>query len=533
MTVANPSSLIPREPDAWRQALVDPGMLYPAFEEATPDLGEWTQERLRSVARDLFADSRLVVVSNREPYTHQPDPAKPSGLTWRRPAGGLVSGLDPVMQAVEGGLWVAQGTGEADSLSVDASGRVAVPPDHPSYMLKRIWLKPDEVAGYYEGFSNQGLWPLCHVVFLRPRFTPRDWRQYQQVNRRFAEAVLEEVGDQSAYVWVQDYHLCLVPRYLREARPDLTTGIFWHIPWPNPEIYRTCPFGAELLEGMLAADVIGFHIRYHGANFFATVEQTLEARLDRERWEVIRSGHRTRIVDIPISVDFEEEEATAQSSETAQWMEEFRRTFDLDRYEHVLLGLDRFDYTKGIPERLMAVDLLLQEHPEYKGKLVFLQVGEISRIQIAHYQALNAEVEHLAQEINDRHRTPDWAPVVLWRNPVDRPDLMALFRLANVCVVSSLHDGMNLVAKEYVASRFDERGVLVLSRFTGAARELPEALLINPYDASDIAHRLHEALQMSELHQRERMRRMRRTVRRNNIYAWAGRFLREMVLGGV
>ena len=513
--------------------MVDLGTLYPSFSEDPAELGQWSQERLRSVARDLFSDAPLVVVSNREPYVHQPDPDKPDGLTWRRPAGGLVSALDPVLRAVEGGLWVAQGTGDADRLSADATGRVAVPPDNPTYTLKRIWLEPGEVEGYYEGFSNEGLWPLCHVVFLRPRFTLRDWQQYQRVNRRFAEAVLQEVGDGPAYVWVQDYHLCLVPRYLREARPDLTTGIFWHIPWPNPEIFRTCPFGAELLEGLLSADLIGFHIRYHGANFLATVEQTLEARLDRERWEVIRSGHVTRVVDIPISVDFEEEEATAKSPQAAQWMDEFRRTFDLDRFDHVLLGLDRFDYTKGIPERLMAVDLLLQEHPEYKERLIFLQVGEVSRIQIAHYQALNAEVEQLAQEINDRHRTVDWAPIVLWRHPVDRPDLMALFRLAGVCVVSSLHDGMNLVAKEYVASRFDEHGVLVLSRFTGAARELPEALLINPYDIRDIAQKLHQGLQMSDLEKRERMRRMRSTVRRNNIYAWAGRFLREMVLGGV
>ena len=506
--------------------------MFPAYPAATPDLGEWTQERLRLVARDLFSDAPLVVVSNREPYAHQPDRDNPDGLTWRRPAGGLVSGLDPVMQAVEGGVWVAQGAGEADRLGADAAGRVAVPPDNPSYTLKRIWLEPGEVAGYYEGFSNQGLWPLCHVVFLRPRFTARDWEQYQQVNKRFAEAVLEEVGDRPAYVWVQDYHLCLVPQYLREARPDLTTGIFWHIPWPNPEIFRTCPFGVQLLEGLLSADLIGFHIRYHGANFLATVEQTLEARLDRERWQVVRSGHATRVVDIPISVDFEEEEATAQSPQAAQWMEEFRRTFQLERFDHVLLGLDRFDYTKGIPERLMAMDQLLQERPEYKERLIFLQVGEVSRIQIAHYQALNAEVEHLAQEINDRHRTADWAPVVLWRNPVDRPDLMALFQLADVCVVSSLHDGMNLVAKEYIASRVDESGVLVLSRFTGAARELPEALLINPYDVNDMARKLDQALQMSEPEKRGRMRSMRNTVRRNNIYAWAGRFLREMVRGG-
>ena len=491
-------------------------------------IGQWTQERLRSVAQELFVDAPLVVLSNREPYLHHLKDKGKSDLTWRRPPGGLVSALDPVMQAIEGGLWVAQGTGEGDHLSVDDSGRVAVPPDNPAYTLKRIWLDQAEIEGFYEGFSNEGLWPLCHVVFHRPRFTPSNWAHYQQVNQRFADAVLEEIEGKSAFVWVQDYHLCLVPLYLRQARPDLTIGISWHIPWPNPEIFRTCPYGVQLLEGLLAADVIGFHIRYHCNNFLATVEQELETRLDRERSRVVRLGHETRIVDIPISVDTDEEEEVARSQETADQMEHFQVLFELERYDHVLLGLDRFDYTKGIPERLTALDHLLQDHPEYKEQLVFLQVGEVSRMQIPHYQALNLEVEQLAQEINDRHRTAEWEPIILWRNPIERADLMALYQLADVCVVSSLHDGMNLVAKEYIASRVDETGVLVLSRFTGAARELPDALLINPYDAEDFAKKLDQAIQMPEAQKSERMRRMRRVVRQNNIYAWAGRFLQEM-----
>ena len=499
--------------------------------EATPH-GQWTQERLRSVARELFADAPLVIVSNREPYLHHLDEENQNDLTWRRPPGGLVSSLDPVMQAIEGGLWVAQGTGEGDRLSVDASGRVPVPPDNPTYTLKRIWLEQAEIEGYYDGFANEGLWPLCHVVFHRPRFQASDWEHYQKVNQRFADAILEEIDGKSAFVWVQDYHLCLVPHYLRQARPDLTIGISWHIPWPNPEIFRTCPYGVQLLEGLLAADVISFHIRYHGNNFLATVEQELEARLDRERSRVVRLGHETRIVDIPISVDVDEEEEVARSQEAADQMEHFRALFSLEHYDHVLLGLDRFDYTKGIPERLTAVDRLLQDHPEYKERLVFLQVGEVSRMQISHYQELNLEVEQLAQEINDRHGTVDWVPIILWRGPIERADLMALYQLADVCVVSSLHDGMNLVAKEYIASRVDESGVLVLSRFTGAARELTDALLINPYGADDFAKKLDQAIQMPEAQKTDRMRRMRRVVRQNNIYAWAGRFLQEMARAG-
>jgi alpha,alpha-trehalose-phosphate synthase [UDP-forming] len=507
---------------------------YPGQPVEATQHGQWTQTRLRSVARELFVDAPLVVVSNREPYLHHLDEENQNELTWRRPPGGLVSALDPVMQAIEGGLWVAQGTGEGDRLSVDASGRVPVPPDNPAYTLKRIWLEQAEIEGYYDGFANEGLWPLCHVVFHRPRFKASDWEHYQKVNRRFADAILEEIDGKSAFVWVQDYHLCLVPHYLRQARPDLTIGISWHIPWPNPEIFRTCPYGVQLLEGLLAADVISFHIRYHGNNFLATVERELEARLDREHSRVVRLGHETRIIDIPISVDVEEEEEVARSQEAADQMEYFQVLFSLERYDHVLLGLDRFDYTKGIPERLIAVDRLLQDHPEYKEKLVFLQVGEVSRMQISHYQELNLEVEQLTQEINDRHGTADWVPIILWRDPIERADLMALYQLADVCVVSSLHDGMNLVAKEYIASRVDESGVLVLSRFTGAARELPDALLINPYDADDFAKKLDQAIQMPETQKTDRMRRMRRVVRQNNIYAWAGRFLQEMArTGGV
>ena len=512
--------------------MLDTNSGYPDQPTDATLLGQWTQERLSGVAKELFVDAPLVVVSNREPYLHHLSGKTKGELTWRRPPGGLVSALDPVMQAIKGGLWVAQGVGEGDRISVDPSGRVPVPPDKPAYTLKRIWLQQQEIEGFYDRFANEGLWPLCHVVFHRPRFQASDWEHYQKVNKRFADAILEEIDGNPAFVWVQDYHLCLVPYYLREIRPDLTIGISWHIPWPNPEIFRTCPYGSQLLEGLLAADIIGFHIRYHCNNFMATVEQELEARLDREHSRVVRLGHETRVLDVPISVDSEEEEEVARSQEAAAQMEYFQVLFNLERYDHVLLGLDRFDYTKGIPERLIAIDKLLQDHPEYKEKLVFLQVGEVSRMQIPHYQELNLEVERLTQEINDRHGTAHWLPIIIWRNPIERADLMALYQLADVCVVSSLHDGMNLVAKEYIASRVDESGVLVLSRFTGAARELPDALLINPYDADDFASKLDQAIQMPDAQKSDRMRRMRRVVRQNNIYAWAGRFLQEMARVG-
>jgi len=485
----------------------------------------WTREQLQATVKERFQDTLLVVVSNREPYIHT---FGEDGVTWRRPASGIVTALDPVMHAVDNGLWVALASGSADRQTADARGCLGVPPDDPSYTLKRVWLPKDILEGYYYGFANEALWPLSHLVYRRPTFRTRDWECYQQANRAFAKAILEEVEGKRAFIWIQDYHFCLLGQYLHEARPDITTGFFWHIPWPNPEIFRICPMKHELLKGLLANDLVGFHIRYHRDNFLATVDMEIECRIDREHIAVVRRGHRTRVRAFPISVDFEAISRDAMSAKVEAIMAEMRDSVALRGSRHIFLGVDRFDYTKGIVERLRAFDRFLEMHPEHKGEIVFLQAGEASRTHIEEYRRLNEEVDALVEEINWKHGTDTWTPVSLLRRSLSYEEVLALYRLASVLVVSSLHDGMNLVSKEFVAARSDLRGVLVISRFTGAARELSDAVSVNPYHTDDFAVQLAKALAMPKSEQARRLTRLRQVVQENNIYTWAASFLAEL-----
>ncbi len=481
----------------------------------------WTDTLLQETAREKLGDFRLVVVSNREPYMHVYAGER---VVCERPASGMASALDPVLRAC-GGLWVAHGGGAADRLTVDAHDRVPVPPENPRYTLKRVWLTKEEEAGYYYGFANEALWPLCHVVFTRPRFDLADWTSYRRVNEKFAQAVLAEIQDEPAVVWIQDYHFALLPRLLKEARPDLLVAQFWHIPWPNPEAFRICPWKHEILWGLLANDLLGFHIRYHCDNFLATVDRELEVRVDRERLSVFHhNGIETLVRPFPISTDFAGLSFQVESVEVRQEARRLQSSYQLHG-RRICLGLDRLDYTKGIPERLRAVDRLLSKYPEYCKKIVFIQAGPESRVPIKRYKELSEEIAGLVEEINWRHGSEDWTPVLLLRQHLPLPQVLALYHLAEVCVVSALHDGMNLVAKEYIAAANDGNGVLVLSRFTGAARELNQALLINPYDTETFADTLAAALAMDVEERNSRMRALRDIVEKNNIYRWAGKIL--------
>lgn len=479
----------------------------------------WDKSRLTALLRRRLGEARLVVVSNREPYVHTLEDGQVRCL---RPASGLVTALDPVLRA-SGGLWVAHGGGSADQKVVDAEGKVAVPPEVPRYTLKRVWLTEEEEAGYYDGLANEALWPLCHIAYVRPVFREADWRHYVEVNRLFARAVLEEL-DGDACVWVQDYHLGLLPRLLKEACPEARVGHFWHIPWPTPEVFRLAPWQRELLEGLLGADVLGFHIRYHCDNFLDTVARELEAKVDRETSTVIYRGHATRVRPFPISVDFERISGEAEGPAVREEMERLRHRYGL-HHELIGLGLDRIDYTKGIPERLAAVERFLETFPEYKKRFIFCQAGVPSRTRIARYRALGMRIQRMAREINRRHGSAEWQPICLIREHLSPTQILALYRMAHCLLVSSLHDGMNLVAKEYIAARSDGGGALLLSRFTGAARELHEALQINPYDVEGTARRLRDALEMPPEERRLRMERLRLTVREQNIYRWAGTML--------
>jgi alpha,alpha-trehalose-phosphate synthase [UDP-forming] len=479
----------------------------------------WTRKGLQELIQRDLPNVRLIAVSNREPYIHR---KTVTGIECFQPASGLTVALDPIMRAT-GGTWIAHASGDADRMAVNSRHRVAVPPENPAYTLRRVWLDRETEERYYYGLANEGLWPLCHIAFHRPTFRRADWESYREANRIFAEAVLEEADGGPALVFIQDYHFALLPRMLKEQNPNLTIAQFWHIPWPNRETFRAFPWKEELLDGLLGNDLLGFHVRYHCANFLETVDRGLEAMVDMERYDVWRGQKLTQVRAFPISIDFERHDQEARSRSVESHMERWRET--LGDYRYLGVGIDRADYTKGIPDRLRAIDRLLESSPEYREKLVFLQVAVPSRTQIGDYQRLNDELIALADEINERWATDSWRPIVLCNRHVPQRELMALHRLSDFCLVTSLHDGMNLVAKEYVASRHDEDGALILSHFTGAARELTSALLVNPFSVDEIAEAIHRALWMPRVERHERMRHMRRAVRENNVYSWAAQLM--------
>lgn len=484
----------------------------------------WTKEALLELIDAKLSDYRFILVSNREPYVHRYSEGE---IECEQPASGLTVALEPIMCAC-GGTWIAHGSGDADRKAVDSNDHVLVPPEAPRFTLRRLWLTKEQETRYYYGLANQGLWPLCHIVFTRPVFNPEDWQVYREVNEMFARAVLEEAGDAPTLVFVQDYHFALLPQLLKEKNPNLIVAQFWHIPWPNPEVFRGFPWKEELLGGLLGNDLLGFHLRSHCQNFLDTVDRTIEAKADRERFEITRGGRATSIRPFPISIDFEDQVATAQSPLTEQEMARWRRQLGL-REEYVGIGIDRIDYTKGICERLRALDRFLAKRPDYRERLVFVQVGVPSRIRIRQYKALEEEIEDLVEEINWKWAAGSWRPVVFIKGNLDRFRLAALHRLADFCIVSSLHDGMNLVAKEYVASRFDEDGVLILSDFAGASRELTDALVVNPFHEEELAEAIRQALEMPEEQRRRRMQKTRTVVAENNVYRWAGKIISALL----
>ncbi len=490
------------------------------------EVGEavWTAERLRLHVRNHFRNKPIFAVSNREPYIHV---HKNGGIECLVPASGLVTSLEPILRACDG-TWVASGAGNADRQMVDNKDRLRVPPDDPHYTLRRVWLSKEEEKGYYLGFANEGLWPLCHIAHTRPTFREADWRQYRTVNQKFATALLEEMeGTQEPAVLIHDYHFTLLPRMVKEKRPDARVAIFWHIPWPNAEAFGICPWQRELLDGLLGADLAGFHIQNHCNNFLETVDRTLECRIEWDRFAVNRRGHFTLVRPFPISVVFNNETAHSQNQATPPDAQEL---FGELSAEGTLMGVgvDRMDYTKGIVERFRGIERFLEKCPEYQGKFSFVQIGAPSRTDIQQYRDLVEEIESEANRINSRFQKGAWKPIILLKRHHSHQEIVRYYQAADLCLVTSLHDGMNLVAKEFVATRSDGQGVLILSRFTGACRELRDALIVNPYDTEQLAEAIRFALTMDLEEKRLRMQRMRRVVREHNVYRWAASLVSEL-----
>jgi trehalose 6-phosphate synthase len=485
---------------------------------------EWNPDRLRHLLRTHLSGDQVIVVSNREPYIHE---SGPDGIIVKRPASGLVTAVEPVMRACSG-TWIAHGSGSADREVVDRRDRVRVPPGADDYVLRRVWLTEEEEQGYYYGFANEGLWPLCHVAHVRPVFRESDWQRYREVNQRFADAVVAEARSEDPVVLVQDYHFALLPAMVRARLPRATILTFWHIPWPNPESFGICPWRREILQGMLGSTILGFHTRFHCKNFIETVDRYLEARIEHEHSTITFHDEDTLVESYPISIEWPSPRDQSAWPAVQTCREQVMQRLGLRPGTKIALGVDRFDYTKGILERLHAVERLLEKHPQWIGRFVFVQVAAPTRSQLEEYQAFQQRIHTVAQRINQRFgRAGDQPPVMLLAQHHDHGQLMEMYRAADVCVVTSLHDGMNLVCKEFVASRDDQQGVLLLSRFAGAARELSEALIVNPYHVEETADALHRALTMPEAEQRERMASLRMTVREYNVYRWAGRMLAD------
>jgi trehalose-6-phosphate synthase len=483
----------------------------------------WTKDNLKEIVKEKIGKHKFIVVSNREPYVHI---YAEEGIRCMTPASGMAMALDPVMRAC-GGTWIAHGSGEADREVVDTKDCIHVPPENPSFTLRRVWLTKEEEDKFYYGYSNEGLWPLCHIVHVRPIFREGDWEIYKRVNEKFADAILDEIGEDKGFVFIQDYHFALLSKMIKERRPDIIVAQFWHIPWPNPESFRVCPQAEELLRGLLGNDIIGFHLLYHGVNFLNSVDLFLEVRVDRERQSVFKGGRETLVRAFPISIDFEKIDNLAKDRSIEQRAAVLKTDFRIQG-RFLGIGIDRMDYTKGIVERFNAIDRFLEKNPEYVDKFVFLQLGPLSRIHIPQYRTYNDEIYRRMLDINEKWKRNGWEPLILHKKHLSLEEILPYYRAADFCIVSSIHDGMNLVAKEFIASRRDEQGVLVLSRFTGSARDLEQALLINPIATDQFADAIKQAIEMPADQQAERMKKMRESLRENNVYRWAGKIIRDM-----
>lgn len=483
----------------------------------------WTAERLSEFIKASLKNRPIFVVSNREPYEHYNSKGK---INYRVPAGGVVTAIEPVMKACNG-TWIAWGSGDADKEVVDKDNKIKVPPNEPHYTLKRVWLTEEEVNGYYNGFSNEAIYPLCLLAHTRPLFRKEDWQEYKKVNGIFAKNVLEEIKNvQNPIVLIQDYHLALLPQMIKASRPDAQVGIFWHIPWPSPEAFSVCPWRKEILQGILGADIIGFHIQQFCNNFIDTVSKELESLSDLEQFSVTHQEHTSYIKPFPISIDFTGGTEIGDENDTS-----IGKKFVDDlgiRAKYLGLGVDRLDYAKGLLERFKAIEFFLDAYPTYKDKFTFLQIASPSRQDVPKYKQFSEDVTREVERINDKFRTKNWEPIVLLKQYYSHEELLPLFKLADVCMITSLHDGMNLVAKEYIAARNKETGVLILSKFTGAVRDLKGAIIVNPYSAEETSEAIHVALNMPQSEQKKRMKKMRDSVKNYNIYRWSAEFIKAV-----
>jgi alpha,alpha-trehalose-phosphate synthase [UDP-forming] len=461
---------------------------------------------------------RFLIVSNRLPYGLEVDGDR---VDFKQGVGGLVTALDPILRHT-GGLWIGWGgTHEPLPEKVEVhSGGTRGP-----YSLKPLSLTRDEVERYYLGYSNKALWPLFHYFQEFCEFDTGHWATYEAINRRFADAIVEDYrnGD---LIWIHDYHLMLVPGMIRRRIPQAKIAFFLHIPFPSNEIFVVEPRAEELLNGLLGADLIGFHIDTYLYNFMDCVSKLSDHRYSRSEMRVIVDGRSVRLGSFPISIDFEHFVQMASREEIDRQISEVRNAY---RADFIALGVDRLDYSKGIPERLRAIELMLDRHEDIQGKFTFVQLSAPSRTKVEAYRKMREETERMVGHVNGRFGGKGCIPIDYRYQSYSQPDLVTYYRASDLALITPLRDGMNLVAKEYVAAQVANEGMLVLSRFAGAYQELKDAVIVNPYDPETMAEQIYRAIQMGPAEREMRMRRLREVVRRNDIYWWLERCLRAML----
>ncbi len=482
----------------------------------------WTKNSIVEILEQRLKGYEIVVVSEAEPYVHQ---FTPQGIKMTRAAGGVVTALEPILE-VSKGLWIGHGKGSADREVVDKHDKLLCPPKQKKYTLRRLWIFKKDIQGWYFGFSNEMLWPLMHNVFVRPTFNEPDWKAYEKVNRQYADAILAEIKDKKALVWIQDYHLALVPKMLRDARPDILIAQFWHIPWPTSNLFQICPWKEEIIEGMLGSQLLGFHVQSYGLNFLHSVGKTLEAKVDYDNNTVTYKDNVTTVTSVPIGIDYRAVSQSAQKTKT--FGKSFIKKHLTSSYKYLALGVERIDYIKVIPERIRAIDRFLEKYPEYQKQFTYLSIAIPTRKLIRRYEDLNKEIELLADKVNFKYGTPNWQPINFINTPMTASELNSYYKSADIMMVTSLADGMNLVAKEYVAAG-PKDGVLILSQQTGAAKELEDAISVNPYDIERMADTIKAAIEMPAKEKRDKMKNLRQIVEKNNVYRWAGKFLARLL----
>lgn len=482
----------------------------------------WTKDSLREVIKEKLKDHLFMVISNREPYSHIYSGQRIKSV---RAVSGAVTPLDYIMQVTKG-VWIATGSGDADKEVVDKNDEIMVPPENPRYTLKRVWLSKRELDGFYDGFSNSTWWPLCHLAHVRPDFNQENWECYKKVNEKFADAILKKIGDNKAFIWIQDYHFALVAKFLKEKRPDLTVAQFWHTPWPTAEIFRICPWKKEILEGLLANDLLGFHLNYYCTNFFNTAAKELEVKIDHETAAVSYKDHNTVVKAFPIGIDSELIASLANRSRKTRKM--LTQKYISGNYKYLCLSVERVDYIKGTMERLKAIDRFLEKYSQYQKKFVYLGIAPQSRMRVPVYQNLFKDIKNLAEKINWKYYSNSWYPINFTDDILSLEELIPFYKNADLCMVTSLDDGMNVVAKEFIAAANPRKGMLILSNFTGTSRELNDAVLVNPYDIEQMADAIKIALEMPPKERLTRMNKMREIVKEKNVYRWASKFILEL-----